>query len=160
MTPRRLLLFTALFLWCVIIVFIYASATQEAEGMAVGSLVSRGTVNFIISSDSAGRHPITTLNWGQIAVGVKNTRTFYVVNRSYFKIVANVSLEGWNWQTTNPANDVLVNVKFSSTAPISYGKYVKVTVEQTLLRPINSLINGVPQTNFSYLIAITGTQAK
>jgi len=143
---------TRLLALILLLLAIVSAGLIQSGDEAQGSIIQRG-VSFTVSSDSAGRYPITTLSWGKISLGVKYTRTFYIVNKNSYRLICSIGLTGWSWQTTDPSKDLLINVKFSTTTPTLPGKYTKVTVEQTLLRPLIG-------TSFSYQIVITGTQLK
>jgi hypothetical protein len=129
---------------------------ETIYGIQSVGIIKQGDVHFIISKDAFGIEELTAVDWGNIDVTKKYTKTFFIINTGTNSLTLTNSIQNWNWVTTNPANEILLTMVFEPT-PLAPGRFRAGVFEMTIIKPLPSGDPANPVSKFKYDIIITGT---
>jgi hypothetical protein len=133
----------------------YDATQATTYAMNTSGIIIQGNARFKVASDVYGISEVTAIDWGTINMNVKYSRTFYIINIGDVPLVCSFSLQNWNWITTNPANEITVNMLFE-TPPLQPGRFRAVVFEFTVIKPLPSGDVSKPVSLFKYDIVIKG----
>lgn len=134
----------------------YDATQATSYAVNTSGIIIQGSASFKITSDPYGLYEVTTIDWGTIKMNEKYSRTLYTINTGAEPLNLLFELKNWNWVTTNPANEVTVNMLFES-APLAPGRFRAVVFEMTVIKPLPSGDPANPVSQFKYDIIITGS---
>jgi hypothetical protein len=136
-------------------------ATYQATGITsyavnASGIIIQGSAQFKITSDPYGLFEVTNIDWGTIKMNEKHSKTLYTINTGAEPLNLNFELKNWNWVTTNPANEITVNMLMETT-PLAPGRFRAIVFEMTVIKPLPSGDPANPVSLFKYDIIITGS---
>jgi hypothetical protein len=124
------------------------TVTIRAEGGGGGDGGGGKVVEIGVYFDSGCTQKVSSLDWGEIALGESKTQTIYVRNEGSVPIV--LSMTVGNWAPSN-ANVITVTWNRQGTT-LSAGA----TISATIILTVPETLTGV--SSFSFDITITGTE--